>query len=127
MEAQKGFITNASHELKTPLSVIRANTEMQEMLSGSNEWTESTIRQVDRMLGLIQNLVMIARAEEYEADAVNEDCDVSAAIADTAKNFEPVAVNEGKRLEAKLEENVHIRAMDSQIRQLASLLIDNAI
>lgn len=127
MEAQKGFITNASHELKTPLSVIRANTEMQEMLSGSNEWTESTIRQVDRMLGLIQNLVMIARAEEYEADAVNEDCDISAAIADTAKNFEPVAVNEDKRLEAKLEENVHIRAMDSQIRQLASLLIDNAI
>ncbi len=127
MEAQKGFITNASHELKTPLAVIRANTEMQEMISGGNEWTESTTRQVDRMLGLIQNLVMIARAEEYEADAVTEDCDVSAAIADTAKNFEPVAVNEGKSLETELEENVHMKAMDSQIRQLASLLIDNAI
>ncbi|MCR5788670.1 MAG: HAMP domain-containing histidine kinase [Lachnospiraceae bacterium] len=127
MEAQKGFITNASHELKTPLSVIKANTEMLEMTGGGNEWTESTIRQVDRMSGLIQNLVMIAKAEEYESDAVSGDCDVSAAISDTAKNFEPVAVNEGKRLETELEENVHIRAMDSQIRQLASLLIDNAI
>ena len=127
MEAQKGFITNASHELKTPLAVIKANTEMLEMISGGNEWTESTIRQTDRMLGLIQNLVMIARAEEHESDAVTEDCDISAAISDTAKNFEPVAFNEGKRLETELEENVHIRAMDSQIRQLASLLIDNAI
>ncbi len=127
MEAQKGFITNASHELKTPLAVIKANTEMMEILSGGNEWTESTVRQIDRMSGLIQNLVMIARAEEYESDAICEDCDVTEAITETVRNFEPVAANEGKRMEMELAENVHMRAMDSQLRQLASLLIDNAI
>jgi len=53
VEIQKSFITNASHELKTPLAVIRANTEMQEMLNGESEWTDSTMRQVDRMSGLM--------------------------------------------------------------------------
>ena len=50
-ENQKAFITNASHELKTPLAVIKANTEILEMMGGENEWTQSTMRQVDRMTG----------------------------------------------------------------------------
>ncbi|MCI7468945.1 MAG: hypothetical protein MSA84_04045, partial [Lachnospiraceae bacterium] len=51
-EQQKQFITNASHELKTPLAVIKANTQVQEMMNGKDEWTESTMKQVDRMTGL---------------------------------------------------------------------------
>ena len=127
MDAQRGFITNASHELKTPLAVIKANTEMIEMLGGENEWTQSTSRQVDRMSGLIQNLVMIARAEEYESDAMTDNCDVTQAVSETVRNFEAVAINEGKKLTKDLADNVCMRAMDSQIRQLTSLLIDNAI
>ncbi len=127
MDAQRGFITNASHELKTPLAVIKANTEMIEMLGGENEWTQSTSRQVDRMSGLIQNLVMIARAEEYESDAMTDNCDVTQAVSETVKNFEAVTLNEGKKLTKDLADNVCMRAMDSQIRQLTSLLLDNAI
>ncbi len=127
MDAQRGFITNASHELKTPLAVIKANTEMIEMLGGESEWTQSTSRQVDRMSGLIQNLVMIARAEEYESDAMTDDCDVSLAVSETVRNFEAVAVNEGKTLTKDIMDNIRMRAMDSQIRQLTSLLTDNAI
>ena len=59
IEAQKRFITNASHELKTPLAVISANTEVIEMTSGKSEWTESTVNQVKRMSDLISQLVVL--------------------------------------------------------------------
>ncbi len=125
-ELQKQFITNASHELKTPLAVIRANTEMQEILGGENEWTQSTLRQVDRLNGLIQNLVVITRAQEKETEervAVN----AAALIRDTAKTYEPVAVQEGKTMDIDMPETMTMKAVDSEIRQLATLLIDNAI
>lgn len=125
-ELQKEFITNASHELKTPLAVIRANTEMQEILGGENEWTQSTLRQVDRMNGLIQNLVMITRAQEKETEertAVN----VAELIRDTVKTYRPVAQQDGKALDEELPETLNMKAVDSEIRQLATLLLDNAI
>lgn len=127
VELQKQFITNASHELKTPLSVIRANTEMQEMLSGENEWTQSTLRQVDRMSGLIQNLVLISRAQEKNNDQEISDCNVSEAVKETAETFRPVAESDGKTLTVSVPDGMVMRADGAQIRQLASLLIDNAI
>ena len=129
MEMQKQFITNASHELKTPLAVIKANTEMQEILEGESEWTQSTLRQVDRMTGLIQNLVQITRAQEVEleTEALNDRLDVSNVVLDTVKTFVPVAANEDKSLEWTIPDNVHMKAAESQIRQLTSLLVDNAI
>ena len=63
-ERQQQFVTNASHELKTPIAVIRANTELTEMMSGETEWTQSTLRQVDRLEGLVSNLMTIARGVE---------------------------------------------------------------
>ena len=143
-ELQKRFLTNASHELKTPLAVIRANTEMQEMLSGESEWTESTKRQIDRMDGLIQNLVMITRADE-NAGVMTEDVDVTKAIYETVGTFESMAKSNGITLENILPyrnkddeksgseghtadtDHIHMLADESQIRQLCSLLVDNAI
>lgn len=126
IEKQKQFITNASHELKTPLAVIRANTEMQEMLDGENEWTQSTIRQVDRMSGLIANLVQISRAQE-KADGELKVIDIVPAVSETADSFVPVARSEGKNLEKTLPQSLSVKADDSRIRQLVSLLTDNAV
>ena len=125
-EIQKQFITNAGHELKTPLSVIRANTEMTEIESGESEWTKSTMRQIDRMNGLIQNLVKISRAEEGETGEI-EKIDVSRLFTETADSYAPVAKSEGKELEKSIPENVTMFANESTIRQLATLLLDNAI
>ena len=86
-ENQKAFITNASHELKTPLAVIKANTEILEMMDGENEWTQSTMRQVDRMTGLIQNLVMITRAQEQDNRQDRVETDISKAVQETVHTF----------------------------------------
>lgn len=124
---QKQFITNASHELKTPLSVIRANTEVIEMLQGESEWTKSTMSQVDRMDGLVQNLVMIARSAEHEdRDALCE-IDVSKVIASSVDPFRAMARQEQKELVCSIAPDVLMVAEASAIQQLCTLLVDNAI
>ena len=126
VEKQKAFITNASHELKTPLAVIRANTEMTEMLDGESEWTASTLRQVDRMNGLIQNLVMIARSQEKDGMDIRE-MNISPSVRESAKAFTSVASGSGKKLLLEIEDPVNVKADESRVRQLVSLLTDNAV
>ena len=124
---QDAFITNASHELKTPLAVIRANTEMTELTDGVSEWTQSTIRQVDHMSGLIQNLVMITRSREQENRSRRERVDISAAVRESVAPFEPMIRQQGKTLESDIPDGITLVTDGSEIRQLTTLLSDNAV
>lgn len=125
---QKEFITNAGHELKTPLAVIRANTELMELTEGENEWTQSTLAQVERIDGLIKNLVMIARSEEKESAAESPTAfDVSVAVEQTTDTYASVAKQAEKTLEKKIAPGCSLVANEGKIRQLVTLLLDNAI
>ena len=126
-ENQQRFITNASHELKTPLAVIRANTELEMMIHGEDEWNQSTMNQVDRMTGLIQNLVMIAKADEKANKEDRSDTNISQIVSETVDNFATLAAQNDKLLTKSIPENIHMNASESQVRQLTSLFIDNAI
>ena len=125
---QQNFMTNASHELKTPIAVIRANTELTEMLSGETEWTQSTLSQIDRLEGLVRDLMTIARGEEYgSTDQAVGDVDVSAVVSKAVDSFRGIAQQNGKGLESAIEPGVSIRGVDASIEQLTCLLVDNAI
>ena len=128
---QQQFMTNAGHELKTPIAVIRANTELTEMISGETEWTQSTLRQVDRLEGLVGDLMSIVRGEEQaqsEAGANGlSDVDVAATVSQAVDSFKSVAQQNGVGLEASIAEGAVVRGNAASIEQLTCLLVDNAI
>ena len=124
-ENQKRFITNAGHELKTPLAIISANTELQELMTGENEWTESTKDQVKRLSNLIKQMVVLARLEE-QPDVTLVDVNFSEVVKKVAGNFKSVIEKAGKKYEIKLQEDIHVKATEDELYELVSILIDNA-
>lgn len=124
-ENQKRFITNAGHELKTPLAIISANTELQELMTGENEWIESTKDQVKRLSNLINQMVVLARLEE-QPDVTLVDVNFSEIVKKVAGNFRSVVEKAGKKYEIKLQEDIHVMATEDKLYELVSILIDNA-
>ena len=126
METQKQFITNAGHELKTPLAIIQADNEVLEMINGETEWSRSISNQVTRMTILINNLITIARAEE-QSDIELTDTDLSALAAETTETFKPVIDQNGLTLETNINENIHGRTRKESYREVINILLDNAV
>ena len=85
------------------------------------------MRQVDRLTGLIQNLVLVTRASEKDSKEDRVETDFSAIVTDTAKSFEAVAISDEKTMELSIASDVKILAHEGDIRQISTLLIDNAI
>ncbi|MBQ7615363.1 MAG: HAMP domain-containing histidine kinase [Butyrivibrio sp.] len=127
LEKQKRFITDAGHELKTPLAVISANVDVLELESGKSEWSTSIKNQVKRMNALVKNLLTLSRMDEERMHVVYSDFDMSATIKETATSFEAVAEASGKKYFMDIEDGIHITGDKSAINQLASLLLDNAM
>ncbi len=126
-EKQKRFITDASHEIKTPLTIIDANTEVLEMMEGENEWTESIRKQIARLTSLTEKLVFLSRMDEDSTRLEMLDFNISDAILDTAMPFETVAASKGKSLEISVTPDISYTGNETNIRQMVSLLLDNAI
>ena len=126
---QKAFITNAGHELKTPLAIISANNELCEMIGGENEWTKSTKEQVERMTDLINRLVVLARFEEKseeKSDVEEKNINFSDIVKKTANSFKSMAIKGGKNFESNIQKNLCISGDDGAIYELVNILIDNA-
>lgn len=124
-QRQKEFITNAGHELKTPLTVISVNTEMQELTNGETELTTSTKEQVSRMTKLINYLVSLARLQEQPRMNIVP-VDASAVVDRAVAGFKNVAASAGHRFEAAVAPAITVMADENYLYELASILIDNA-
>ena len=122
---QKAFITNAGHELKTPLAIIAANNELCEMIGGENEWTKSTKEQVERMTDLINRLVVLARFEE-QANVTAVNIDFSNIVEKSSKSFKSIAIKGGKNFESDIQKDIFISGDEGALYELINILIDNA-
>ena len=126
-EKQKQFITDAGHEIKTPLAIIMANTEALELHSGENKWTGNIKNQTLRLNGLMQNLLLLAKADGSEAPIKKENVSLSDIVSRTVDSFGELAKKRKLSLKSDIENGIIIEADKEQIASLASILIDNAV
>lgn len=127
-EKQKRFITDAGHEIKTPLTIINANADMLEMeFDEPNESLIDIKEQTKRLKALTEELVMLSRMEETEQNIPKIEFPISEVVAETANYFKPLAENENKEFICNIEPMLTLNGNDKAIRQLVSIFLDNAL
>ena len=127
MERQKQFITDAGHEIKTPIAIISANTEAMELILGENKYSKNIKQQADRLTGLTQNLLTLAKLGEKGQSNRKEDVDFCSLLNETADMFSENAKQKNLYVSRNIDENVHIYAEKEHISRLVSILLDNAV
>lgn len=123
---QQRFITDASHEIKTPLAVIAAANDVLEIEAGESEWTQSIAAQVTRLKSLTERLVFLARMDEGATQFEKTDLDLSELTEYASEPFCAVAESHGKKLVRNLESGLHVQGDISALSQVVELLLDNA-
>ena len=126
-EKQKRFITDAGHEIKTPLTIIDADAELVGLDCGENEWLEDIKKQTKRLTALTNDLIYLAKMEEGGTASAKIDFPLSDVVLETADSFRARAVNENKELDIKIQPGLSYCGDEKAIRQLISILVDNAV
>ena len=122
---QKQFVSDAGHELKTPIAVVSANSELLRREIGENEWLNNIDYENERMSDLVKQLLALSKAENDELP--KETLDLSKLIDGEALPFESLAFENGKRVDAQIEPGLMVKGNANQLRQLVSILLDNAL
>ena len=124
---QKQFLTDAGHELKTPLTIIDANTEVLEMEIGSSKWLDSTRNQVIRLTNMVKQFTALAKMDEAQGLLQKARFSLSQVLNETVDLFIPVATSTHRTLQVSCAEDLYYVGDEEQFRQLFCLLLDNAI
>lgn len=135
-EAQRQFTADASHELKTPLTVILANThilkgDLDRIPEDDHRWVESTDMEAERMKELVTSLLELSRADEdrFNRGSVYhmEDCDLSELVSGMTMQFDVVAFESGHMISEDIQGGVHVKADPGFIEKVVKILLDNAV
>lgn len=126
-EKQKQFISDASHELKTPLTVISANADVLSGEIGENKWLKYIKSQTERMNLLVNDLLSLTRLENNNTNFIFTDFNLSIAINNTALPFECRAFETNKKFIVDVEDGLTINGSEQHIKQMTAIFIDNAL
>ncbi len=123
---QKSFITDMSHELKTPLAIVKANTQVMELEHGTSSWSKSNHKQIEKLSLLINRLLSLAKLEE-ETGGVQVLLSFSNLVEEAGENFYPLVEQEEKELSIQVSPCLNIVADSNAMNQLVDILLENAI
>ena len=130
LHQQRQFLSDASHELKTPLTVILSNAEL---LSGAAleprpaRWADNIHSEAGQMKTLVEEMLTLARADNMPRTAVHTAQSLTDIVTDTVLGFEPVAFEAGKTLTSQIADGVEVEGDGDKLRRLAGVLLDNAV
>lgn len=127
IERQKQFVTDAGHEIKTPLAIILANTEAMELYNGENKWSVNIKEQVNRLSGLMQNLLTLSKADEISAAQKKEQADISELTQQSVDMFRETMELKGLTIEKHIEPSIKHSVNKELFLRLISILTDNAV
>ncbi len=126
-EKQKRFITDAGHEIKTPLTIIGADADILEMEFGENEWLSDIKKQAQRLTGLTNDLVLLARMEEADKTMTMIEFSLSDVVSETAASFQALAQTQDKQFSCSVQPMLSLCGNEKAIQQLVTVLLDNAL
>jgi signal transduction histidine kinase len=131
-EKQRQFIADASHELKTPLTIIKTNSAIimgnhDEKVKEQEKWIRYINSQVDRMTELIGDMISLAKIEDHNEKTLKTEFNISELLKNSLLAFEAILYEGNLRLGTKIEKNIYIKAEKESIKKLMNVLIDNAI
>ena len=124
---QKRFITDAGHEIKTPLTIINANLDLLEMEIGENESVEEIKNQTKRLTSLTNDLVYLSKMEESENDLIKVEFPLSDLVFETVSTFKALAQTQNKELIINIQPMISFSGNNKAIEQLISILMNNAL
>ena len=126
-EEQRRFITDAGHDLKTPVAIARANLDVLELREGKSKWSSNIRAQVDRMEHLVQDLIMMTRLDEEKSEEALSNIELTSLAEEIWEEYQPPLKQKQIRGETELEETAPVKGTDSLIRRMFCLLMDNAV
>lgn len=126
-EKQRRFITDAGHEIRTPLAIINADVDVLELDLGKNEWLEDIQKQAKRLAGLTNDLVYLSRMEEEEKDMQMIEFSFSDVVTEMVSSFQSLAQTHNKNLQCMIPPMISLTGNEKAIRQLVNILLDNAV
>ncbi len=131
-QQQNRFVSDASHELRTPITVILANlnilaSKKEELIKTRYQWIDNTKEEASRMKQLVDELLFLARSDDRQSKLVFSEINLSEVLLSRMLSFEALAFEKGIKLDYDIADNLKILGHEGNVKQLLSILLDNAM